>query len=367
MRVLHLSSERTWRGGEQQIAYLIKESTIHGIENHVATKRGSAFSAYCRENNLDFIELGFKNELDIFTASEIKKYCKEQKIDLLHIHSSHSHAMAVWSSVLGNKIPFILSRKVDFPIKKNWLSKWKFNHKSITGIICVSDAIRNILNNDLRNKSLCSVVHDGISLDRFHFKKGLHVLRKEYSIPDDVKIVANISALAPHKHHFTFIDTAEKVLKENLNFRFFIVGEGKLKEELESYVSEKKLTDYITLTGFRNDIPDIITDLDLFLMTSETEGLGSTLLDAAVNRIPIVSTDAGGIPEFVEHGYNGLLAGIYDSKALAKHVLTLSTDSILQDTFTQNGYQKILKGFTKEVMTKKTIEIYEQILSKNRS
>ena len=363
MKVLHLSSERSWRGGEQQMVYLIEESEKYGVESHVASKKGSAFSDYCKNNEINFVELGFKNELDVFTARKIKKYCTEHKIDLVHIHSSHSHAMAVWSSVLGNKVPLLLSRKVDFPIKNNVLSKWKFNHHSIQKIICVSDAIKQILNKDLKNKNLCSVVHDGIDKNRFHYKTGLHTLRKEFSIPDEKRIVANISAIAPHKHYKTFVDTVALVIEKDIKFHFFIIGDGPSKGEIENYIKEKGLNNHITLTGFRNDIPDLITDLDLFLMTSETEGLGSTLLDAAINRIPIVSTNAGGIPEFVEHNKNGLLADVYDSEKLASHTLNLVKDQKLKDLLVENGYNKVMTSFTKEVMAKKTIDIYEQVIA----
>lgn len=361
MKVLHLSSERTWRGGEQQLAYLLEESKKHGIETFVASKKGSAFSEYCRKNNQPFVEVGFKNELDVFTAIKIKNICKEQSIDFVHIHSSHSHAMAVQSVMFGNKIPLVLSRKVDFPIKNNVFSKWKFNHSSIKKIICVSNAIKQIILPDLKNKNLCEVVYDGIDLDRFHYQKGKNVLRDEFGVAKNKTIVANISAIAPHKHYFTFVDTAEKVLRENPDFHFFIIGDGPLRNEIEVYIKKKKLTQEITFTGFRKDIPDIFPDIDLFLMTSETEGLGSTLLDAAAHKTPIVSTNAGGIPEVIQHRTSGLLADVYDSNTLAKFVLELSTDKSLQEQLTEANYKNLTSRFTKEIMAQQTFKIYEQI------
>jgi glycosyltransferase involved in cell wall biosynthesis len=190
------------------------------------------------------------------------------------------------------------------------------------------------------------------------------VLRNSFGIDSKKKIVANISAIAPHKHYKTFVDTAAKILSQNTDFHFFIIGDGPCRNEIELYVKEKNLSENITFTGFRNDIPEIFPDLDFFLMTSETEGLGSTLLDAAANRVPIISAKAGGIPEFVEDRKTGLLSDIYDSESLAKHILELDKNSELQKTLTVNAFNKLVNAFTKDKMAQKTIEIYDTILSK---
>ncbi len=361
MKVLHLSSEKTWRGGEQQMAYLIAESIKHNIEPLVACRKGSAFSTYCKQQKIKHYDLGFRNEIDVFTALKLLFICKKEHIGILHAHSSHSQAMAVLSAFFGNKTPIVLSRKVDFAIKNNVLSKWKFNHKSIKRIICVSNAIKEILLPDLKRTNHLSVIHDGIDLKRFPYKKGQHILRKEYSIDNNKQIIANISAIAPHKDYFTFVDTAEIALSINPNLHFFIIGDGPLRNEIEAYVSNKNLADSITLTGFRNDIPQLFPDIDVFLMTSKTEGLGSTLLDAACNFIPIVSTDAGGIPEFIIHQETGLLTAVGDSKALAQGIIYVLQDDALQKKLTNEAYLKLLEGFTKEKMALKTIEIYGKL------
>jgi glycosyltransferase involved in cell wall biosynthesis len=367
MKILHLSSERSWRGGEQQMAYLIGESSKQGVQNFVIARKDSAFAEHCKKQNIQLLEVGFKNEVDVFSVFKIKKFCKEHQIDLIHAHSSHSHALAVLSCVFGNRTPTILSRKVDFPIKSNWLSHWKFNHRSIAHIICVSDAIKEILLVDLKDKSHLTTIHDGIDLNRFHGIKGKNLLKKEFGVDANKKIVANISAIAPHKDYFTFVDTAEILLQERDDLHFFIIGDGPLKAEIENYVSSKNLNQHITFTGFRNNVADLFPDIDVFLMTSKTEGLGSTLLDAAANKVPIVSTNAGGIPEFVAHEITGLLANTQDAKQLAFEVSLLIDNTELQTTLCTNALEKLTHYFTKEMMANKTINLYGKIIStKNR-
>ncbi len=366
MRVLHLSSERTWRGGEQQMAYLIEESEKIGVENFVAVRENTAFEKYCQEQNIPYISLGFKNEFHLPTALGIKSYCKKNKIDIVHMHSSHSHALGVISHLLGNKSRLVLSRKVDFPIKKNFASKFKFNYKGIEAIICVSNAIKEILKEDLSRPEVLRIAHDGISLDRFKNAKNNQILHKEFGLNPTQKIVANISAVADHKDYFTFVDTASLVLKKRDDVTFFIIGDGPMFDEIKGYIKEKGLEKNIIMTGFRNDITAIIQELNVFLMTSKTEGLGSTILDAFANHIPMVATQAGGIPEIVKHNETGLLAPVKDVIKLAENIIHLLANDGLAKVLANNAYQLLLADFTKDKMAQANVLVYKEVLNKNK-
>ncbi len=361
MKVLHLSSERTWRGGEQQIAYLILELIKKGIDCRVACKKGSAFEEWCETNDIPYISLGYKNELDIITASKIKAYCNKNTINITHIHSSHSHAMAVWSSILGNKSKLILSRRVDFPIKNNLFSKLKFNYKGIKRIVSISGKIQDILEKDIKNKTILRTVYSGIDINRFKNSQNTGKLHSEFGLNKDCKIVANISAIAPHKDYRTFVDTIDEIIKTKSNIHFLIIGDGPCRNEIECYVSSKQLSDKITLTGFRNDIPEIIQEIDVFLMTSETEGLGTTILDAFANKVPVVATNAGGIPEAVINEKTGLISNIKDYKALAKNVNRILDDDTLAKTLTESAHKHLLRNFTIEKMARGNIDVYNEI------
>lgn len=364
MKILHLSSERTWRGGEQQIAYLILESIQRGLEIVVACKKGSAFESWCVEQGITYTALSFSNELDISTMIGIKTICKTHHIDLIHAHSSHSHAMAVWSKVLGGQGRLIVSRRVDFPIKNNPFSRLKFNHRAVEQYICVSRAIENMLRSDLKSPEKCLTVPSGIDAQRFEGSTKKFKVHDHFKLPHHTKLIGNISAIADHKDYFTFVNTAEIVLKTQPDAKFIIIGDGPLTAKITEYITSKHLTNNILLMGFRSDVPELIKDLDIFLMTSKTEGLGTTLLDAGLNELPIVATRAGGIPEFVEHRQTGLLADVGDDETLARHVLELLTKPELGYQLGQNAKLKVIHQFSKENTAIKTIKIYEQILAK---
>ncbi len=360
MNILHLSSERGWRGGEQQIAYLIEESTDMGVNCHVISRKGSKFEEFCISKKITNQPASFKNQFDLTSASAIKRYCKEHKIDLIHAHSSHSHALAVLSSVMGNRTPVILSRRVDFLPKNKWLTRFKYEHHSIKKIICVSHAIEDILiTYGLQKKLLCTV-HSGVDLARFKDLERSNLLRKELNITPDEVLVGNISALADHKDYPTFLHTA-KSLQSQSNIKFVIIGSGELEDDLKALAKQLNL-DNVLFTGFRNDVPHIFKDLDIFLMTSKTEGLGTTVLDAFANNIPVVATDAGGISEMVRNRTTGVLCEIGDSEALAKGVLEVSTNEVFKNLIVENA-SRSLEAFKKEKTAQRTVSIYNDVLA----
>jgi glycosyltransferase involved in cell wall biosynthesis len=362
LKVLHLSSERSWRGGEQQIAYLIDELAGAGIENIVACRTGSAFEAYCRKQAIPHINLPFSSSLDFRTALGLKKYCQEQSAQLMHLHSSKSHSLAVLSAWLGNSTPMVLSRRVDFPLKRNWLSQKKYNHPGIRRIICVSDAIREIVQKDINQPEKAITVHSGIDLAKFSTEASRHYLRQQYNIPPDYWLVGNTSAIAPHKDYYTFIHTVDLLEKEGFPAFYFIIGTGPMEQEIKAYVKEKGLEKKIIFTGFLKNIQDILPELDLFLMTSKTEGLGTSLLDAFASEVPVVATATGGIPEIVKHEDTGLLAPVANAAQLARQVQRLYKDAALQEQLKKGAFS-LVQQFSKQVTAHKTLNIYRNILN----
>lgn len=356
MRILHLSSEKTWRGGEQQIAYLIEELRLQNIESVVVVRAGSAFEEHCRKHGLDYVQANYRNEFDIGTALLIKRTARLKGVDLVHIHTGKSHGLAVLAAKLGMKTPMILSKRTDHPIKPNWFSRYKFNFEQIKNILCVSNKIKEIIDRDLKDKSRSIAVHSGIDLAKFKFEKK-NYFHEFFHLDRNIRFVGNTSAISEHKDYFTFVDTAEKVCEKNQNVRFLIIGNGPLESEIRSYISSKKLEGKVLLTGFLENLNEVLFNLDVFLMTSKEEGLGTSILDAHACGVPVVATRAGGIPEIVIDGQTGTLCEIGDADALAKAVEDRLKD---RNTFQAKDF---VMGFSKKMTAQKTREIYQKILN----
>ncbi len=362
MKVLHLSSEQTWRGGEQQIAYLVDELTRHKVSNYVACRSDSAFEVYAKNKNLNYKTLSFSGSVDLATARAIAKWVKVESIDLVHTHTAKGHGIASIATLVGLKTPIIVHRRVDFPIRQSWLTQWKYNRPTIKAIICVSHAIEQIARLGIKNQDKALTVHSGVDISRFSTstKKGL--LHKELGLPSSTKLIGNTSALAPHKNYGLFVEVAEKLIdRYEGDLHFVIIGDGDQRSAIEMEIEKRSLARHFTLTGFRKDIPDILPELDIFLMTSSTEGLGTSLIDALACKVPIVATEVGGIPEVVIHEKTGLTATVGDAQRLAENCMRLLDDEELQKEITSNGL-KHLQSFTKESMATGVLEVYQKAL-----
>jgi glycosyltransferase involved in cell wall biosynthesis len=139
-------------------------------------------------------------------------------------------------------------------------------------------------------------------------------------------VIANVGALVPHKGQKHLVDAMPHVLREVPDAHLIIFGEGELRPQLERQIKELRLEKRVLLAGFRQDVLQLVKSVDLFAMSSVTEGLGSTILDAMAMKLPVVGTHAGGIPETVVHGDTGLLVPPADPRALAGAIVRLLKD-----------------------------------------
>ncbi len=362
MTIIHISTKQSWRGGEQQIAYLVSELKEQGVDQIVMTPKKSKLADFCKKNNIEISNFTKYSGINISAAIKLHKLCNKYEKPIIHAHDSHAHTTAYLSSLLaGNKTPQIISRRVDFPVQNNLFSRKKYNNPHIKKIICVSEKIKEITAPSIKNKDVLSVVYSGIDLNKFANCSNKKILRKYFNIPDENVIVGNIAALAPHKDYFTFVDTAEIVLKTHPSTTFLIIGQGSEKQNIAEYIFEKGLQDSIFFTGFRTDIQDILPELDVFLMTSETEGLGTSILDAFACEVPVVVTRAGGIPEIVKDNETGLLGEIKNPQQLADKVLLLINNNILKKKLVKRAKKEIL-NFTRQNTARKTMEEYQKVI-----
>ena len=363
MNILHLSTAKSWRGGEQQIAYLVKElQAFEGVNQWVFCAKGSSMEKHCREKKLSHFALSKISPFNPWLAYRLRSICKKNSIDLVHLHDPHAHNIAILSAdFFRNKTPFVLSRRVDFPIRKNWFSRYKYNHPQVKRILCVSDTIRQIMAEYVKDQNKLHTVYSGIDTKRFEKATNSGKLRKQYQIPNETALIGNVAALAPHKDYLTFVDTAQLLLQKGVKAAFFIIGEGAERMKIETHIAQLQLQKHFILTGFRNDIPDILPELDLFLMTSETEGLGTSVLDAFACKVPVVATVAGGIPELVKDGETGLLAEVKNAKQLAEKVALMINKQHLRQKLVMNAFEFVQK-FTTRQTANLTLGIYIKLL-----
>lgn len=365
MRVLHLSTARSWRGGEQQVAYLVKALDAMGVEQLVVCATGSPMHDFCQEQAVAHRTLGFRASVDPVNARRLARIARSWGPQLVHTHDSHGHTAAILAtSLFGMKLPLVVSRRVDFAISSGFSARWKYGHAAVKRILCVSDAIRAIMAQRLPRPAVLRTVRSGIDPARFAAGADGR-LHRELHLAPSVPLVGNVAALAPHKDLFTFIRMAAGIHRERPDVRFVLIGEGELRAELEQAARQHALDEVLHFMGFRTDVDRLLPELDVFAMTSRTEGLGTSILDAFAARVPVVATAAGGIPELVEDGTTGLLCPVGDDDALARGTIRLLADEALRDRLVQGASRK-LEGFTRQATAAATLREYQAVLDELR-
>ncbi|CAN5430369.1 glycosyltransferase [soil metagenome] len=363
MKILHVSTPVTWRGGEQQLLSLATVLKDYPVTQWVMCPEKSQLINKLNAVEVAVIPYRNKGLLSLKLSWKIAMSCKKFRIQIIHTHDAHAHTAAVLSCFLfRNQAKIIVSRRVDFPIKNSFLSRWKYNFKSVKSVICVSELIKKIVEPSINFHERIRVVYDGIDLNKYRkFNSKISGLRKDYSSDCSSIFIGNVSALADHKDYTSFIATCKKLLNDGMQAHFFIVGDGPLQNNIKTQVLNSDCGKSITMTGFRNDIPDVLSSLDLLLITSKTEGLGSVILEAMAAGTPVVSTNAGGIPEIVQMNETGLLADISDSENLAIQVHRIFEEPGLKEKLIKNALS-FVQGFSIERTAYLTFSIYlEQI------
>ena len=165
----------------------------------------------------------------------------------------------------------------------------------------------------------------------------------------------------PHKGQRHLIEAAHLVVQKMPDVRFVILGEGELRDALERLVKEYHLEKHVLLPGFRTDVLGCLKSFDLFAMSSVTEGLGTSLLDAMACSRAIVATTAGGIPEVVEDGVTGILVPPRDHAAMADAVLALLGDERRRHALGDAGFARVREKFTVERMIAGTAAVYARV------
>lgn len=364
MNILNITTITELRGGDIQM------HTIYGLlqeyqdlKQYILCPKDSDLFEIYGKNDPNFITYNKKDK--IFSSIEtIIKTVEKEKIDVIHIHDSSALTATLLASIfLPKTVKIILSRKRDKKIKKNFLGKIKYGSPRIEKVICVSNAVASIFEDVITDASKVITIYDAIDVSKFSNNESKELISKELGFSSGTKIIGNVVALENQKDLLTFVDTAERIIKENPNekIKFVIVGEGSKKEEIENYIYSKDLTDYVYLMGFRKNVNELLPEFDMLVMTSISEGLPLSVYEAFASKVPVISTKAGGIPEVVIENETGFLAEIKDSKKLAEQINKIIRTPGLSEKITENAYKVVKERFDLPVLKDNYYQLYKSL------
>jgi glycosyltransferase involved in cell wall biosynthesis len=357
---LHIDTARTWRGGQNQV--LVTVLGLRALGHRTALVAHPSGELRRRaEEGLDFFPLAPRTEMDLSAAWRLSRLLKQLRPDVVHAHDPHGVAMAAIAlsmSTLPTQPRLIASRRVDFHLRGSALSRWKY--RQVDCFICASEAIRTMLVGDGIATRRTVTVHEGIDLARVKAAPPAE-LHKELWLPHHAPLVGNVAALVPHKGQRHLIEAAALVVRKVPDARFVIAGEGELRPALERQIKEHRLEKHVLLAGFRPDVLSLHKAFDVFVMSSITEGLGTSLLDAMAAAKPIVATATGGIPEVVVDGVTGILVPPRDDASMAAAIVQLLKDAALRQQMGYAGLARARDLFSSERMLKETLKVYKRV------
>jgi sugar transferase (PEP-CTERM/EpsH1 system associated) len=311
--------------------------------------------------------LGRRPGLDWRLALRLAGLLRRERVDVIHAHQYTPFFYAAVARPLGRRVPVVFTEHgrhfPDFPRRKRMIA-----NRLLLGrrdrVVAVGQTVRNAL---VRNEGIpaerVGLVYNGIDLGRF--ATGSYdraTVRRELGLGAEDLVILQVARLDYLKDHATAVRTVRRVVRQRPDTRLVLVGEGPEGPKIRELVGQAGLTDCVRFLGLRNDVPRLLAAADLFLLTSISEGIPLTLIEAMAAGLPIVSTRVGGVGEVVEDGTTGLLAAAGDEDVLAQHVLALAADPHRAREMGRLGQARAEAFFSERGMHDRYSELYRELL-----
>jgi glycosyltransferase involved in cell wall biosynthesis len=358
--VHHVNTERTWRGGEDQLLALALGLAKRGHRSLVVAQEGGELATRSRAAGLPTEEVRMRGEWDLAAVRRLALLFARERPDVVHMHTSHAHTLGVLASRFAGVGRRIVSRRVDFSIHRLPLSlsglKYRFG---VDRYVAVSHAVAEVLVHDGIPRERIRVVHDGVDPARFVGGDGAKA-RADLGVPAGAPLVGTLAHFGWHKSLETLIAAAASVVAAVPEAWVAIVGDGSLRPMLEEERSRSPARERVLLPGFRGNVGDFLAAFDVFVMPSVMEGLCTSIMDAFAVGRPVVACRAGGIPELVQDGVTGSLVEPRRPEELAAAIVRMLRDENLRRTVTAGGRAKLLAEFTHDSMVEGTLAVYRE-------
>ena len=349
MKILELNFERGWRGGERQTIYNMQGFRDAGHEVGLVCREGCPLAKKAVDEG--FKVFSFENIFGVigFLTTSGSKY------DVLHVQTSHILTYCLITKPFHRR-KIIFSRRVDF-VPKGRLTKLKY--KLTDKIIGVSTAVKEIIS-AFSERDDVEVISDIAVEKPLNKERALAELQK-IGIGGTTHIIGTTAALVPHKDPLTMVEAIRELCYLRKDFVFLHFGAGELEVEVKRKIEEYHLKDRYKLMGFYENVEDFFSVFEVFVMSSKEEGLGSSILDAFMYKVPVVATDAGGIKDILKED-RGVVCNIKDSKMLAEGINEM-VDSEKSSKLVSNAFVYVNNYHSSEFITKQYLDVIKQVVN----
>lgn len=312
---------------------------------------------------------------DLKTLWELYKIIKKEKPDIVHTHTAKAGTLGRLAAWLA-RVPIIIHtfhgnvfkgyfgpRKTKFFIKIE-----QFLAKKSTKIIAISKSQKQeLIDFRITRPSKIEVINLGFEFDNIIptiDDRGL--FRKENNFPDEAILIGIVGRLAPIKNHMLYLDIAEQICIQHSNVYFPIVGDGELRAEIETEIKKRKLENRVKIVGFYQNLKKVYADLDLVILTSHNEGTPVALIEAMVCKKIVITTNVGGVKDFITNNETGFYIDSFDPKPFVEKINQWLDGKIDNERIGENANKKALKKFSAKRLVADIEALYQKLLSKKK-
>ncbi|WP_424597126.1 glycosyltransferase [Caldisericum exile] len=359
MKILNLI-DSLYAGGAESLLknFVIEAKNYPNFKIDVCTLYSrNVYKEDLLKNGINLYDLSLPFKYDFSGIFKLVKLIRENSYDIVHVHLFPADLFGALASLfVDKKTKFIFSEHSIYNRRRNF-KLYKpidiFVYSRYKRIVCVSNLVKEELINYIpRLVSKVIVIKNAIPVDdiKEDIQKIYDVLfvgrlEKEKGVDILIKAVYEIQS------------------KQSLNLKVALVGDGSLKSEYKKLVKYLSLEDNIKFLGIRRDVEKLMRLSKIFVLPSRYEGLPMVILEAMANRIPIIATKVGGIPEVIEDGIEGLLVEPESKDELTKKILYLLNNPSLREQLSKNAFEKVKSEYSIQSYTQRMLKLYEEVLS----
>jgi glycosyltransferase involved in cell wall biosynthesis len=288
-------------------------------------------------------------------------------IRILHTYLVSANIFGTLAGKLAG-VPLIVTTRRDMGFSRNWRLRWfeeSFVNPRVTKVVTPCEAVSEVTR---RERGLgpdqVVTIPNGVDVDqrRFDEKRRLQT-RQAWNLPQEIPSVGVIANFLPVKGHTDFLHAAARVVTAHPEAKFFLIGEGKGRRELEGLARSLGIGERVVFTGARNDTDELMELLDVVVLSSHEEGMSNVLLEAMAMSRPIVATAVGGNKELIRNGETGLLVPPKDPAALAAAVNDLLENREKGADLGSQARKWVEVHLTVEIMVENYQNLYDELLS----
>lgn len=350
----------SWGGTELHILNLSDQLRLRGYDVTVACRPGRWVEEQAQLMGLKTVPIRVMRQGDWQDFGKLRRYLRENKTDVMHVHWSLDMVVPGFAARMENVPVRILTRHMPYPFKSP-LGTFLYSRILFTRMVTVSNSVRETLLKCGVPPEKVQVIHHGTDIEAFT-KTTIErkVTRQELGIPEDCVAIGIVGRIAPEKGHAILLDALSK-LGDRYPLRLVIVGSGPDEAEMKQKIQTLGLTDKVVLTGFRDDVNNVIAALDIVTVPSTwNEPCSAVIQQGMALSKPVIGTLTGGSPEMILDGETGLLVPPSDSGALAGAVETLARDAFLRRRLGVAGRERVESHFSLQIMTDKIEALYRR-------